>query len=119
MFIYTACVALSSSSDSFVYSYPLASQSTLNCPQLSALIQFLLNSTIICPALVDITASVDITFFALLANMRRHQLVDSSSDEYELTDSEIEYHSGLETELTGVDDDDADEVIKDVEDAKG
>jgi hypothetical protein len=35
----------------------------------------------------------------------RCQSVDSSSDEYELTDSEIEYHSGSETEPTDVDDD--------------
>jgi hypothetical protein len=43
-------------------------------------------------------------------------LVDSSLDEYELTDSETEYHSGSETELIDVDDD---EVIEDIEDAKG
>jgi hypothetical protein len=91
-----------------------------------ALVQSLLNSSIICPALVDITAFVDITFFALLANMRRRQSrrqshrqsVDSSSDEYELTDSETEYHSGSETEPTDVDND-IDEVIEDVEDAEG
>ena len=87
-----------------------------------ALVQSLLNSSIICPALVDITAFVDITFFALPANMRRRQSrrqsVDSSSDEYELTDSETEYHSGSETEPTDVDDD-VDEVIEDVEDAEG
>jgi hypothetical protein len=86
-----------------------------------ALVQSLLNS-IICPALVDITAFVDITFFALRANMRRRQSrrqsVDSSSDEYKLTDSETEYHSGSETEPTDVDDD-VDEVIEDVEDAEG
>ena len=79
------------------------------------LVQFLLNSSIICPALVDITAFVDITFFVLLANIRRRQSVDSSSDEYELTDLETEYHSGSETELTDVDNN-VDEVI---EDAKG
>jgi hypothetical protein len=83
-----------------------------------ALVQSLLNSSIICPALVDITAFVDITFFALPANMRRRQSVDSSLDEYEPTDSETEYHLGSETELTDVDDD-VDEVIEDVEDAKG
>jgi hypothetical protein len=44
------------------------------------------------------------------------QSVDSS-DEYELTDSETEYHSGLETKPTDVDDD-VDEVIKDVGDAE-
>jgi hypothetical protein len=86
-----------------------------------ALVQSLLNS-IICPALVDITAFVDITFFALPANMRRRQSrrqsVDSSSDEYELTDSETEYHSGSETEPTDVDDD-VDEVIEDVQDVDG
>jgi hypothetical protein len=90
-----------------------------------ALVQSLLNSSIICPALVDIIAFVDITFFALPANMRRcqsrrqscRQSVDSSSDEYELTDSETEYHSGLETKLTDVDDD-VDEVIEDVEDVE-
>ena len=43
----------------------------------------------------------------------RRQLVDSSLDEYELTDSETEYHSGLETEPTDVDDD-VDEIIEDV-----
>jgi hypothetical protein len=75
-----------------------------------ALVESLLNSSIICPALVDITAFVDITFFALPANMRRRQSrrqsrrrsrrqsrcqsVDSSLEEYELTDSEAEYHSG-------------------------
>jgi len=48
----------------------------------------------------------------------RRQSVDSSSDEYELTDSETECHSGLETEPTDVDDD-VDEVIEDVEDAEG
>ena len=91
-----------------------------------ALVQSLLNSSIICPALVDITAFVDITFFALPANMRRRQSrcqsrrqsVDSSSDEYELTDSETEYHSGSETEPTDVDDD-VDEVIEDVQDVDG
>ena len=41
------------------------------------------------------------------------QLVDSSLDESELTNSETKYHSGLETELTDVDDN-IDEVIKDV-----
>jgi len=85
-----------------------------------ALVQSLLNS-IICPALVDITAFVDITFSTLPANMRRRQSrrqsVDSS-DEYELTDSETEYHSGLETEPTDVDDN-IDKVIEDVEDAEG
>ena len=49
--------------------------------------------------------------------MRRRQSVDSSSDEYEPTDSETKYHSGLETELTDVDDD-MDEDIEDVKDAK-
>jgi hypothetical protein len=86
-----------------------------------ALVQSLLNSSIICPALVDITTFVDTTFFALPANMRRRQSrcqsVDSS-DEYELTDSETEYHSGLETEPTHVGDD-VDEVIEDVENAEG
>jgi len=56
-----------------------------------------------------------------MCRQSRRQSVDSSSDEYELTDSETEYHSGLETEPTDVDDD-VDEVIedvKDVEDAKG
>ncbi len=85
-----------------------------------ALVQSLLNS-IICPTLVDITAFVNITFFALPVNMRRHQSrrqsVDSS-DEYELTDSETEYHSGSETEPTDVDDD-IDEVIEDVQDVNG
>ena len=104
-------LALSSSSDSFICSYPLALQTI-------ALIQSLLNSSIICPALVDITAFIDITFFTLPANMRHCQSVDSSSDEYELTDSETKYHSGSETEPTDVDDD-VDEVIKDVEDAEG
>ena len=86
-----------------------------------ALVQSLLDS-LICPVLVDITAFVDITFFALPANMRRRQSrrqsVDSSSDEYELTDSETEYHSGSETEPTDVDDD-VDEVIEDVQDVEG
>jgi hypothetical protein len=72
-----------------------------------ALIQSLLDS-LICPVLVYITAFVDITFFALLANMRCRQscrqLVDSSLDEYKLTDLETEYHSGLETEPTDVED---------------
>jgi hypothetical protein len=88
-----------------------------------ALVQSFLNSSIICPALVDITAFVDITLFALLANMpcclsccqSCCQSVDSSSDKYKLTDSETEYHSGSETELTDVDDD-VDEVIEDVKD---
>ena len=40
------------------------------------------------------------------------------TDEYELTDSETEYHSGSETEPTDVDDN-VDEVIEDVEDAEG
>jgi hypothetical protein len=48
----------------------------------------------------------------------RCQLVDSSSDEYELTDLETKYHSGLETKPTDVDDD-VDKVIEDVEDAEG
>ena len=48
----------------------------------------------------------------------RRQSVDSSLDEYKLTDLETEYHSGLETELIDVNDD-VDEVIEDVEDAKG
>jgi hypothetical protein len=121
-------LALSSSSDLFVCSYPLASQSMLNCLQLSLL--FNLSSTLFYPALVDITAFVDITFFALPTNMRRRQscrqscrqssrqLVDSSLDEYELTDSETEYHSGLETEPTDVDGD-VDEVIEDVQDVDG
>jgi len=77
-----------------------------------------LNSSIICPALVDIIAFVDITFFALLANIRRRQSVDSSLDEYKLTNSETEYHSGLETEPTDVDNN-VDEVIEDVHDVKG
>ena len=47
----------------------------------------------------------------------RCQSVDSS-DENELSDLEIEYHSGLETELIDVDDD-ADKFTKDVEDAEG
>jgi hypothetical protein len=93
-------------------------------PTTITLVQSLLNS-IICPALVDITSFVDITFFALPANMRcrqsrrqsSRQSVDSS-DEYELTDSETEYHSGSETEPTDVDND-IDEVIEDVEDAEG
>ena len=96
-----------------------------------ALVQSFLNSSIICPALVDITAFVDITFFALLANMprrlsrrqSRRQSVDSSNsldslDEYELTDLETEYHSGLETKLTDVDND-VDEVVEDVQDLEG
>jgi hypothetical protein len=41
-------------------------------------------------------------------------LVDSSLDEYELTDLETKYHLGLETKLIGIDDD-VDKVIKDVE----
>jgi hypothetical protein len=49
--------------------------------------------------------------------MRRRQLADSSSDEYEPADSETEYHSGSETELTDVDDD-VNEDIEDVEDAE-
>jgi hypothetical protein len=57
-----------------------------------ALVQSLPNSSIICPPFVDTTAFVDITFFVLLVNMRRHQSVDSSLDEYELTDLETEYH---------------------------
>ena len=36
--------------------------------------------------------------------MRRRQSVDSSSDEYELTDLKTEHHSGSETEPTDVDD---------------
>ena len=83
-----------------------------------ALVQSLLNSSIICPALGGITAFVDIAFFALPANIRRRQSVDSSSDEYEPTDSETEYYSGSETEPTDVDDN-VDEVIKDVEDIEG
>jgi hypothetical protein len=47
----------------------------------------------------------------------RRQSVDSS-DEYELTDSETEYHSGSETELTDVNDD-VDEVVEDVQDLEG
>ena len=47
--------------------------------------------------------------------MRRRQSVDSSSDEYELTDSETEYPSGSETEPTDVDDD-FDELIEDIKD---
>ena len=50
--------------------------------------------------------------------MRRHQLVDSSLDEYKLTDLGTEYHSGSETEPTDVDDD-MDEVIEDVQDVEG
>ena len=46
--------------------------------------------------------------------MRRLQLVDSSSDECEPTDSETEYHLSSETELTDIDDD-VDEDIEDVE----
>jgi hypothetical protein len=42
----------------------------------------------------------------------------ASSDEYELTDSETEYYSGSETELTDVDDD-VDEVVEDVQDLEG
>ncbi len=37
--------------------------------------------------------------------MGRRQSVDSSLDEYEPTDSETEYYSGSETELTDIDDD--------------
>jgi len=92
----------------------------------TTLVQSLLNSSIICPAFVDITAFVNITFFTLLANMRcrqsrrqsRRQLVDLSLDEYELTDSETEYHSGSETEPTDIDDN-VGEVIKDVHDVEG
>jgi hypothetical protein len=51
----------------------------------------------------------------MLANMRRRQSVDSSTDEYELTNSETEYHLGLETEPTDVNDD-VDEIIEDVQD---
>ena len=47
----------------------------------------------------------------------RCQSVDSSLDEYELTDSETEYHSDSETEPTDVDDN-VDEVIEDVEDVE-
>ena len=67
---------------------------------------------------MSFTAFVGITFFALLANVRCHQsrrqLADSSSDENELTDSETDYRSDSETELTDVDDD-VEEVIKDFE----
>ena len=49
--------------------------------------------------------------------MRRRQSFDSSSDEYEPTDSETEYHSDSETEPTDVDDN-VDEVIEDVEDVE-
>jgi hypothetical protein len=73
------------------------------------LLQSLLNSSPICPAFVDITAFVNITAFALPTSIRCHQSVDSSSDEYEPTDTGTEYHSGSETELTGVGDD-VDEV---------
>ena len=48
----------------------------------------------------------------------RRQSVDSSSDEYKLTDSETKYHSDLETKPTDVDDD-VDEVIEDVQDVEG
>jgi len=47
----------------------------------------------------------------------RCQSVDSS-DEYEPSDSETEYHLGSETEPTDVDDD-VDEFTEDVEDAEG
>jgi hypothetical protein len=47
----------------------------------------------------------------------RRQSVDSS-DKYELTDSETEYHSGSETELTDVDND-VDEVVEDVQYLEG
>ena len=85
------------------------------------LVQSLLNSSIICPTFVDIIAFVDITLFALPANIRHcqsrcqscRQSVDSSLDEYELTNSETEYHSGSETKLTDVDDN-VDEVIENV-----
>jgi hypothetical protein len=102
-----------------------------------ALVRSLLNSSIICPVFIDITAFVDITLFALLANMRHRQpccqsrcqsccqshqsccqLVDSSLNEYKLTDLETEYHSGSETELTDVDND-VDKIIEDVKDAEG
>jgi hypothetical protein len=58
--------------------------------------------------------------------MRRRQSADSSSDEYEPTDSETKYHSGSETELTDIDDivdevNVADKIddIEDVEDVDG
>ena len=85
-----------------------------------ALVQSLLNSSIICPTLVVITAFVDITFFALLANIPCRssccQSVDSS-EKYELTDSETEYHLGSETELADIDND-IDKVIRDIQDLK-
>ena len=62
------------------------------------LLLFLLKSSIIRTALVDVLS------LTLLINMRRGQSVDSSSDEYEPTDSETEYASGTETESTDVDD---------------
>ena len=48
----------------------------------------------------------------------RYQSVDSSLDEYKLSNSETKYHSGLETEPTDIDDD-IDKFTKDAEDAKG
>ena len=63
---------------------------------------------------------INITFFALLANIPRRssccQSVDSS-EKYELTDSETEYHLGSETELAVIDND-IDKVIRDIQDLK-
>ena len=86
-----------------------------------AFVQSLLNSFIICPTFVDITVFINITFFALLANIYRRQsyrqscrqLVDSSLDEYELIDLETKYHLGLETKLIDVDNN-VDKVIEDI-----
>jgi len=50
------------------------------------------------------TVLVDVLSLTLPINMRRGQSLDSSSDEYEPTDSETEYASGTETESTDVDD---------------
>jgi hypothetical protein len=70
-------------------------------------------------SLADTITFVDVLSFALPSNMRR-QSVDSSSDEYEPTDSETEYPLGSETEPTDVDDfDELIEDIEDIEDAEG
>jgi hypothetical protein len=57
----------------------------------------------------------------LPSNICCSQSVDSSSDRYELTDSETEYLSGSETEPTDIDNNfnELIEDIEDVEDAEG
>ena len=110
--IFTACAPTRSLSLRIGRSHP-SSRVPTHAALLTTILylEFLLNSSTIRPAFVDII------FFALLTNIRLLQLVDSSLDEYEPTDSETDYHLGSETELTDVSNN-INEVIEDAKDAE-